>query len=387
MAWFASWLLDEPYYSLSVLALVIAVCMELLLAWLIIDMNKYNNFTKSILAVSICDMIAIVLFIGVWIAMDQKGALDPNPNPTLDAYVILILVANIFFSWSLIVSLYISYSVYYLICYTAMLNFWNSSLRFLFFILIPVPVITSIIAAVFFPEYNKGGVEALGFAIAFQIAIYFPAALVFANLLLFLSFYCLVFGKSLLTKNSPATMATTESRTFKAVKALVNRMKYYPIIQCILFVCVCYAPTISIIPIAIPSFAYLALYLAMQPSGMQHLKSRLGLSDKPTISDGTNSSQSDQVGTDNEGRSPLTAALTNPVNKRENTLLSISTAYTQRYTEYYTQVDMVCYDDLGDDELAVIVQQSEAAAAVSEHGDVKVNSSSNRTNSLARDAL
>ena len=192
--------------------------------------------------------------------------------------------------------------------------------------------------------------------------IILPAIFVFANIVLFL--LCWYHSSKIL---HPIQMSSSRPAHQTAIAVLVKRMKYYPIIQCVLLVMMDFAVIGGgaaffdffnmLIPLS--ALSYLVLFLKMQPLALDHLKYRLGLGGKP-VSPAKGPSQHSTTTT--KTTTSTTTAASGAAKSSTTTSLSASLVESRYDT------DVVDYDNMEDDELSFIIRNSSSVGSGSDNG-------------------
>ena len=253
--------------------------------------------------------------------------------------------------------------MYHIFKYSKIFDFHSSRVKWLVYLLLIIPMIVVVVIAITISNMNRSvrdddskyykQISTLMWSDYTEVYI-IPSILIFANLLLF--FLCWYHSSKIL---HPIQMSSRIPDHVAAMGLLVKRMKYYPLIQCTLLVMMIlayfdgqfYNEYINML-IPISALSYLVLFLTMQPFALDHLKYRLGLGGKRV--------------------SPVKAR-----SQHDDTTTSAgSTTTKQAGLSSSMDADLVVHDNMEDDELSSIIDNSSSAGSGSHNvvGDVIIDS-------------
>lgn len=316
----------------------IAIFIELINIALIADMGKWNKFIIWIFMSSLLDLLSFICGIVVYIygVLYYESHLRSNDGVF---YIVFASLQAAFLFWSITMSLLMSYNVHYLLKYSTIFELEKSLVKWLFYFLFSLPVVLIIPAVSIFITKRKDNTYAHVYYGLFLLLFVLPVGLIVVNIVLYLLSWYRSF-KITFSETSPLKISKHQT----AITALVNRIKFYPIIQsCLYFVMFNtssssyygtrvffdqYYEIFCSLMIPTCALAYLILFLKMQPNAFDQLKHRIGLAEKPKTLD----------------------------NKIQPSRITNYNANNIVMSQYDS--DDIDYDNLNDDELEIIIRRS-----------------------------
>lgn len=287
---------DIASFIVAFVFLSIAILIELVLVFLIIDMKRWNDFTKIVLSISILDIASFTSDLISWIFQYQfyTGSQVHNVKTQNIDYLFYSLPFGIIIPVSVVFSLVLTYKVYHILRYKTIFDVSEASSlgKLVFYVAVLIPIMLFICSYVFYVKcefddddtpYDCTTKHNLTTLRHFNFAILF-----YPNLLIFISF-CIYMVNVSYTRGlrNPSAFFSDQS---VAISILVTRLKYYPVIQAGLFYITLFVNISTVnstdstnntgyaffyIFYLFPPSAYLCLFLNMQPNAYKHLKSRL----------------------------------------------------------------------------------------------------------------
>jgi hypothetical protein len=322
----------------EVVSASIAVVIEAILIITLINIGRWNYFNKLICLISALDVvlfISLIIYRIIWY--------ETNPSVFIDfpAWEMLLLCL------SAISSLLIEYQLVHLLKYKQIFVLQRDHICSMSTITISVliPITLYILTTIFInKDHNKFDPDSLNYKISatsMHILTLYTLLIILVNFGLFLQ-------SSYLSKfqNRMGRHYLENSNAQKVIDLLVKRMKYFPIIQTLLFFVLTTLqdsygiPELSIIYF-FPPLGYLILFFRMNSAAWNHVKRKFGIDTRTSTSTASPQATIADLGTSAAGTEE---SRTDPTSGAESSRVTRVTAYRD------------AFEDIEDDELINMIQ-------------------------------